>query len=52
MITSAAIWLSNLNPWPPQPVHELTTRFGLSINDAEEAVSQARWMKILRRAFG
>lgn len=50
-ITTAAIWLSNLPTWPPQPAQELATRFGLSMPQAREAVEEARNMKMLRRAF-
>lgn len=51
MISAAAIWLSNLNPWPPQPAQELATRFGISLFDATQAVDEARNMLMLRRAF-
>lgn len=49
--TSAAIWLSNLPTWPPEPAQELATRLGLSMPQAREAVELARSMKMLRRAF-
>lgn len=50
--TTAAIWLSNLPTWPPEPAQELATRFGLAIPQARAAVEEARNMKMLRRAFG
>ena len=49
--TTAAIWLSNLSNWPPEPAQELATRFGLSMPQAREAVEEARNMQMLRRAF-
>jgi len=52
MITTAAIWLSNLSTWPPEPAQELATRFSLSMPHAREAVEEARNMKMVRRAFG
>jgi len=51
MITTAAIWLSNLPTWPPEPVQELATRFGLSLSDADAAIEEARNMQMVRRAF-
>lgn len=50
-VTTAAIWLSNLPTWPPEPAQELATRFGLSMPQAREAVEEARNMKMVRRAF-
>lgn len=50
--TTAAIWLSNLPTWPPEPAQELATRFGLSLPQARKAVEEARNMKMVRRAFG
>lgn len=50
--TTAAIWLSNLSKWPPEPAQELATRFGLSMPQAPDAIEEARNMKMLRRAFG
>jgi hypothetical protein len=52
MITTAAIWLSNLPTWPPEPAQEWATRFGISLFDAAQAVEEARNMLMLRRAFG
>lgn len=52
MTTTAAIWLSNLPAWPPEPAQELATRFGLSMPQAREAVEEACNMKMVRRAFG
>lgn len=49
--TTAAIWLSNLITWPPEPAQELATQFGLSMPQARVAVEDARNMKMLRRAF-
>ncbi|UNZ50607.1 hypothetical protein [Agrobacterium tumefaciens] len=49
---TAAIWLSSLPTWPPEPAQELATRFGLSMPQAVIAVEEARSMKMLRRAFG
>ncbi|MEH3109000.1 MAG: hypothetical protein PGN22_02715 [Agrobacterium cavarae] len=49
--TTAAIWLSNLPTWPPEPAQELATRFGLSMPQARAAVEEARNMLMLRRAF-
>jgi hypothetical protein len=49
--TTAAIWLSNLPTWLPEPAQELETRFGLSMPQAREAVAEARNVKMLRRAF-
>lgn len=51
MITTAAIWLSNLPTWPPEPAQELATRFGISLVDAALAVDEASNMLMLRRAF-
>ena len=50
--TAAAIWLSNLPTWPPEPAQELATRFGLSMPQAREAVEESRNMKMLQRDFG
>ncbi|QIB38152.1 hypothetical protein G3A56_09245 [Rhizobium oryzihabitans] len=49
--TTAAIWLSNLSTWPPEPAQVLATRFCLSMSQAREAVEEARNMKMVRRAF-
>lgn len=49
--TTAAIWLSNLHTWPPEPAQELARRFGLSMPLARETAEEARNMKMLRRAF-
>jgi hypothetical protein len=51
-IEKAAMWLSEQKEPPPQVIHQLRERFGITAVQAAQACTLANQYRMNRRAFG